>query len=74
MMELLSEALNLVLYGMGSVFVFLTLLVGVTRLMSRLLQLGANAHKTDLTEDSRALDAGILAAMTVVIKHYRSHH
>ena len=35
--SLLSEGLNLMLFGMGFVFVFLTLLVIVTSLMSRII-------------------------------------
>ena len=33
---LISQGLDLMLYGMGTVFTFLTLLVGVTTLMSKL--------------------------------------
>ena len=32
---LISQGLDLMLYGMGTVFTFLTLLVGVTTLMSK---------------------------------------
>jgi oxaloacetate decarboxylase gamma subunit len=33
--SLISQGLDLMLYGMGTVFIFLTLLVGLTALMSR---------------------------------------
>ncbi|MGC6480870.1 MAG: OadG family protein [Porticoccaceae bacterium] len=33
--SLISQGLDLMLYGMGTVFTFLTLLVGLTALMSR---------------------------------------
>ena len=33
--SLISQGLDLLLYGMGTVFVFLSLLVGLTALMSR---------------------------------------
>lgn len=33
--SLISQGLDLLLYGMGTVFTFLTLLVGLTALMSR---------------------------------------
>ncbi len=36
--NLISEALNLTLFGMGFVFLFLTVLVGVTKLMSIIIQ------------------------------------
>ncbi len=35
MPPIMGEALNLALYGMGTVFVFLTVLVGLTTLMSK---------------------------------------
>ncbi|AYQ57401.1 hypothetical protein BTHERMOSOX_1691 [Bathymodiolus thermophilus thioautotrophic gill symbiont] len=36
--DLMAEALNLTLFGMGFVFLFLTLLVFVTKLMSIIIQ------------------------------------
>jgi len=36
--ELLTQALNLTMFGMGFVFLFLTLLVFVTKLMSSIIQ------------------------------------
>ncbi len=36
--DLISEALNLTLFGMGFVFLFLTVLVGVTKMMSVVIQ------------------------------------
>ncbi len=36
--DFIAQALNLTLFGMGSVFLFLTLLVGVTKLMSIVIQ------------------------------------
>lgn len=35
--SLMNEGLNLMLFGMGFVFLFLTLLVGATTLMSRII-------------------------------------
>ena len=37
MPDLMTQGLNLALYGMGTVFFFLTLLVAATMLMSRLV-------------------------------------
>ena len=45
MTQLLGEGLNLVIYGMGTVFVFLTLLFA-TQLMSRLTLLITPTSKT----------------------------
>ncbi len=36
--DLLTQALNLTMFGMGFVFLFLTLLVFVTKLMSAIIQ------------------------------------
>ncbi|MBW5291320.1 MAG: hypothetical protein Rsou_0017 [Candidatus Ruthia sp. Asou_11_S2] len=36
--DFIAQALNLTLFGMGFVFLFLTLLVGVTKLMSIITQ------------------------------------
>ncbi len=36
--DFITQALNLTLFGMGFVFLFLTLLVGVTKLMSMVIQ------------------------------------
>jgi len=36
--DLIAEAINLTLFGMGFVFLFLTLLVFVTKLMSIIIQ------------------------------------
>ncbi|BBB23794.1 oxaloacetate decarboxylase, gamma subunit [Isorropodon fossajaponicum endosymbiont JTNG4] len=36
--DFIAQALNLTLFGMGFVFLFLTLLVGVTKLMSIIIQ------------------------------------
>ena len=73
MSELVSEALDLVLYGMGSVFVFLTLLVGATMLMSRLLYVAPVIDEPS-TSGSNEIDPRILAAITVAVKKYRADH
>ncbi len=67
--ELISEGLNLMLLGMGTVFVFLTILVFVTSTMSTLVQkYGAVQpadHNPGATEqlDEAALFAAITAAI-----------
>jgi oxaloacetate decarboxylase gamma subunit len=62
--DLLSRGLELMLAGMGVVFVFLTLLVGATTLMSRVLVRfrPANAPPDDEEE---------IAAITAAIAHHR---
>ena len=51
MPSFVSEGLNLALYGMGAVFIFLTLLVLATMLTSTLV-----AHKKTLTVDALPFD------------------
>jgi len=63
--DLLSQGLELMLAGMGVVFVFLTLLVGATTLMSRVVMRfrPANAPPDDEEE---------IAAITAAIAHHRA--
>ena len=63
MPDLISQALNLVLYGMGSVFLFLTVLVGCTMLMSYLLGLTNTAETlSSETLSSDTLPSGTLSS------------
>ncbi len=68
MTQLLGEGLNLVIYGMGTVFVFLTLLVFATQLMSRLTLLITPTSKT-----TEVIDKKTIAAITAAVhQHHRS--
>jgi oxaloacetate decarboxylase (Na+ extruding) subunit gamma len=50
--ELIAEALNLTLFGMGFVFLFLTLLVFVTKAMSIIIQkINKQSHDDDTHHD-----------------------
>ncbi|SMN00288.1 hypothetical protein SPONN_1564 [uncultured Candidatus Thioglobus sp.] len=51
--DLILEALNLTLFGMGFVFLFLTLLVFVTKLMSFTIQkiYGKQTHQDTLSNE-----------------------
>jgi oxaloacetate decarboxylase gamma subunit len=70
--------LELVVFGMGTVFVFLTLLVFVTGLMSSLvLRFAPEApiippRKPNSPEG--ATDPTILAAISAAVKRYRQDH
>lgn len=66
MTPLFSEGLNLALYGMGTVFVFLTLLVFATRLMSWLVLRTAQEMPS-----SEGIDTVKLAAITAAIHQHR---
>ncbi len=70
MSPLVSEGLNLALYGMGTVFVFLTLLVLATMLMSWLVAPGETEVVVALPADSAA--ARKMAAITAAIHQHRN--
>lgn len=80
--SLLQEGLSLVAFGMGFVFVFLTLLVFATALMSRLVMSFAPApveqekpprHTPD-TDESAERNDEVVAVISAAIKHYRQRH
>jgi len=73
--QLLSEALNLMVLGMGTVFVFLTILVFVTSTMSTLVAKIAPeqpAGQTMSAIQSPAEDKTLLAVITAAIHAHRS--
>ncbi|MCZ6711763.1 MAG: OadG family protein [Gammaproteobacteria bacterium] len=61
--DLMAQGLELMLAGMGTVFVFLTALVGATLLMSRLVALMHKPVASDLDADAEEV-AVITAAIT----------
>ena len=67
---LLEQALQLLLAGMGTVFVFLTLLVAATGLLSRLV--GRFEPRIELP-DADAPSAAQVAAITAAIHQYRAN-
>ena len=71
MSPLVSEGLNLALYGMGTVFVFLPLLVLATMAMSWLVAQQETAVVMALPADSA--DARTMAAITAAIHRHRNH-
>ncbi|TCK07026.1 OadG family protein [Marinobacterium mangrovicola] len=81
--NLLSEGLELMVFGMGFVFVFLTLLVISTGVMSKLVNKyapapvakAATARKPAAAAPSAGASANndeLVAVMTAAIKKYRS--
>ena len=69
MPDLMSQGLDLALYGMGTVFFFLTLLVFATMAMSALLR-SAEVQQIE-QEDGSEQDARIFAVITAAIQRYR---
>lgn len=63
--SLINEGLELMLVGMGTVFVFLTLLVMVTTLMSRMvMRHQSKSTASDITDEE-------IAAITVAVAKHR---
>lgn len=62
--NLIDQGLNLMLYGMGTVFVFLTLLVFATTLMSRVV----NRLVTEEDDKSNSTTPTVKSTAATVIK------
>lgn len=78
MSELMSDAINLMLVGMGFVFVFLVILVGVTVIMSKLVIKYAPepepvAPGVSKTNSNASNDAQLLAVLSAAVAKYRSN-
>ncbi|MBZ5877123.1 MULTISPECIES: OadG family protein [Chromohalobacter] len=73
---LLQEGLSLMAFGMGFVFVFLTLLVAATSGMSRLVMRFAPPEAPSPSPSARAPsdDPELLAVIGAAVKRYRRHH
>lgn len=80
MSELMLQAFDLALYGMGTVFVFLTAMVVLTSLMSRAVTWVGEPEPTELGRQSsrQAPTTGptpaMLAAISAAVKQYRERH
>lgn len=80
--NLLSEGLTLMVFGMGFVFVFLTLLVGVTGWMSKLVGRFTpepvpvvKPQPAPVSPAPAAQDeAQLVAVLTAAVRAYRSRH
>jgi len=79
MESLISQGLSLMVFGMGFVFVFLTLLVGVTTLMSKLVTKfepeAAPVKKKRREITPKTADANndeLVAVITAAVHQYRS--
>lgn len=65
---LFSEGLNLALYGMGTVFVFLTALVLAVKLMSSLV---LRFEPADVADKKPATEPKLRAAISAAVHQYR---
>ncbi len=75
MEDLISVGIELALFGMGTVFSFLTLLVVATKIMSSLVaKFAVEAHAmidAGGVQSPRALSNDVLAAVTASVHQYR---
>lgn len=72
---LIEQGLDLMLYGMGTVFIFLTLLVIVTALMSMLIRRWLSeqdATSPTTSTSSLDVDGRVLAIIQAAIDKHRS--
>jgi len=71
--SLIDQGLNLMLYGMGTVFVFLTVMVAATTIMSKLVQVLApsDANETAAQNQNTAIPPHILSAIEKAIALHR---
>lgn len=78
--SLMNEGLTLMVFGMGFVFVFLTLLVFVTGLMSRFVErylpepVPVAPAPAAPAPVAAADDGQLVAVISAAIKQYRSRH
>ncbi len=78
-MNLLLQGVELMLLGMGTVFLFLTLLVlvmsGILRFLDRILErVTAVDSKTTPHEKQPEVDPEMIAVLTAAVRRYRSLH
>ena len=75
---LLQQGVELMLFGMGTVFLFLACLVLVTALMSALLQRFAPIKEPQLEQQAPAMatpnDDRLIAVISAAVHKFRSRH
>lgn len=80
--ELLQQGIELMMYGMVTVIVFLTVLVGLVMLMSAIARRLEPEQQGILPDEASKLsatpaaenDARLLAVITAAVHQYRSRH
>lgn len=76
MESLVAQGSELAMFGMGSVFIFLTLLIGATKLMSGLVLRFAPDEVEPVVAAAHtavpANDAQLIAVISAAIKQFRS--
>jgi len=73
MNELMQQGLQLMVLGMGVVFLFLGLLIGVISLTSKVIQRFESAP-AEARASSITTDTNLVEVITEAVKQYRSDH
>lgn len=71
---LLQQGIDLMIYGMGTVIVFLTLMVFLTRIMSTLVSRFTPAPVISAGAKPSTPDAQTVAVITAAVTRYRNQH
>jgi len=74
METVLVKGLELATYGMGTVFLFLTLLVGATSIMSSLILKFEPEPQPSEQSPDQIVHSRLLAVITAAIQQFRSDH
>ena len=74
METVLVKGFELAIYGMGTVFLFLTLLVGATSLMSRLILKFEPELQPSEPGPDQIMHSRLLAVITAAVQQFRSDH
>ena len=78
MSELMNDGFNLMIFGMGTVFAFLTLLVFITATMSRLVNSLGGEEESDadkilpIAPTTTSVDPQLVKVLSVAVKEYKS--
>jgi len=73
MNELMQQGLQLMALGMGVVFLFLTLLIGVISVVSKIIQHFETAP-VDAAHSSTSQGNDLIEVISEAVKQYRSDH
>ena len=71
--ELMQQGVQLMVLGMGAVFLFLGLLVGIISLVSRLIQ-SFELKQAEATAAESSAHDDLLEVMSAAVKQYRADH
>ena len=72
--QLLAQSLQLLGLGMGSVFIILTLLIGVVTVISKLVPEDLPVEVTPVQESTAPVDPQHVAAIQAAIHKFRKSH